>query len=125
MGRVCIGRTGARNRRCTLLRAKNKYGLCATHATEERQLREAESVARELLGDTTELNTATSLNHVLGKLFALIAANRIPERNAAVLAYIGQLLLYSIDNVRDEIRKGEGDEAWEGAVRNALEALKT
>lgn len=116
--------TDALNRRCTGLRAKNKYGLCATHATEERQLREAESVSRELLGGSTDLNTALAVNHTLGKLFELTAANRIPQRNAALLAYIGQLLLTSIDSVKDEIIRAENDEAWENEIRNTLELLR-
>jgi hypothetical protein len=116
--------TDALNRRCTGLRAKNKYGLCATHATEERQIREAESVAQELLGNSTELNTTLAVNHTLGKLFELTAANRIPQRNAALLAYIGQLLLTSISSVKEEIIRGENDEAWENQIRNALEVLR-
>lgn len=120
----CI-HTDALNRRCTGLRAKGKYGLCPTHATEARQLREAESIAQELFGNTTELNTTVAINHTLGKLFELTAANRIPQRRAALLAYIGQLLLHSIGSVKEEIIRGEGGDSWEAQIRNALEILKT
>lgn len=117
--------TNAAGRQCTALRVAGKYGLCTVHATEDRQLREAEEVARELLGATPDLNTTVAVNHVLAKLFKLIAANRIPPRNAALLAYVDQLLLSSLDNVRYEMKRVEGDEFWDGTVSRALELLKT
>jgi hypothetical protein len=118
----CI-HTDALNRRCTGLRAKGKYGLCATHATEARQLREAESIAQELVGSSIDFTTTIAVNHTLGKLFKLTAANRIPQRHAALLAYIGQLLLNSTDNVKDEIQRVAGEKGWEGTVRQAIEVL--
>jgi hypothetical protein len=87
------------------------------------QLREAESVAQELLGGSTELNTTIAVNHSLGKLFQLTAANRIPQRNAALLAYIGQLLLQSIGSVKQEFMCGHIVEAWNGQVQHALQVL--
>ena len=80
-----------------------------------------DSIGPELLGPFEELKTATAVNHVLGKLFALLARNRIPVRNAAVLAYIGQLLLNSLPGVRRETALAQGLAGWERVVRRALQ----
>jgi hypothetical protein len=71
----------------------------------------------------TELNTTTAVNHALGKLFSLVAENRIPARNAAVLAYIGQLLLNSIAEVRGEVYAVDGRVAEMELVKTALDIL--
>lgn len=44
----------------------------------------------------------------MGKLFALVAKNQIPTRTAAILAYIGQVLLSSLALMREETLRGEG-----------------
>ncbi len=90
---------------------------------------DADSIGPELLGPFEEFRTATAINHVLGKLFALLARpealgglarNRIPVRNAAVLAYIGQLLLHILPAVRKETALAQGLPGWERVVRRAL-----
>ena len=57
----------------------------------------------------------------MGKLFALLAKNRIPVRNAAVLAYIGQLLLHSLSGVKNETMRSRGPDAWQQIIRRALQ----
>src|SRR5229473_5445775 len=63
--------------------------------------------------------TATDINFVLGKLFTATAQNRIPPRNAAVLAYIGQLMLHSLPNLKKEYTFVYKYESWNKMLDNA------
>jgi hypothetical protein len=94
-------------RQCRSLAQKPKGApgistLCASHASEESQFRDGQAVAEYLFERTPQLKTAAAINHVLGKLFELIAINRIPVRRGALLAYIGSLLLNSVGPAKGE-----------------------
>ena len=56
--------------------------------------------------------TATDINFVLGKLFKAIAQNRIPPRNASNLAFVGKLLLLSLDKLKTEFDVTYTHEHW-------------
>ncbi len=92
--------------------------LCLPHW--QRQNRDAKAVSAELLGPFAELTTATAVNHALAKLFSLVAQGRIPSRDGAVLAYIGQLLLNSLGAVRHEAQLARGHDQWHGDLRRTL-----
>ena len=111
----------AADRQCRLLRADTHPSLCAFHAHEEQQLLEPERVGAELASLSGEFKTVNDLNHVLGKLFTLKAQNRISARDAAVLAYIAQLLMQSLGGVKDEILLSRGQRAWERILLRAME----
>ncbi len=64
--------------------------------------------------------TATDINFALGKLYKAIAQNRIPPRNASNLAFVGKLLLLSLDKLKTEYRFQYDYEAWEAMERNAI-----
>lgn len=100
-------------------------GLCFKHGTEERQLRDAEEIAEELLSATPPLlNTTIAVNRVMGKLFELTARNRLPIRHASTLAYIGSMLLNSCEGVKHEVIRVEGEPMWAGMAKRAVEALR-
>jgi len=92
--------------------------LCLSHW--QRQNGDAQAVSAELLGPFAELTTATAVNHALAKLFSLVAQGRIPSRDAAVLAYISQLLLNSLGAVRHEAQLARGHDQWHGVLRRTL-----
>ncbi len=125
--------TDALGRQCRSLAYKSPKGsttnftsgLCPTHATEDRQIRETDAIAKYLFKDTPRLNTNTAVNHVLEKLFTLIANNRIPMRNAALLTYLGSLLLNSISGVRGEVYGIEHSAGWEARIRSALRIIQS
>ncbi len=98
-------------------------GLCPAHATEDRQLRETDAVAEYLFKGTPALNTTAAVNHVLGKLFELIAGNRIPIRNASLLVYTASLLLNSLDRVKDEVLNIKGRDQWLGMIFDAFNTI--
>ncbi len=103
--------TTADGRRCRALRMNQDSSLCLQHWQRQQQLLcteglDASALAAELLGPFQEFNTATAINHFLGKLLSLAAKDRIPTRKAAVLGYIGQLLLNSLVVMREETLRG-------------------
>ena len=117
--------TTADGRRCRMPRRNDDSSLCLDHWQREQQLYagsvDAETLAAELLGSFKDFKTTTAVNHALGKLFALLAKNLIPVRNAAVLAYIGQLLLHSLSGVKNETMRSRGPDAWLQIIRRALQ----
>ena len=110
----------ADGRRCRMPRSETHRSLCISHARQEQQLLSVDCVGRELVSLSGDFKTSSDINHVLGKLFSLLANNRIPPRNAAALAYIAQLLLQTLPAVEIEIKNGAGDDEWEATVRAAL-----
>ncbi len=104
-------------RRCRNLRSPDHASLCSRHA--RRALAPSplppapvhspndgpptSDVSSALLGPIDDFRTAAAINHALGKLFILLAGNRIAPRQAAVLAYICQLLLQSLSEVKNEV----------------------
>jgi hypothetical protein len=112
--------TSADGRRCRMPCAPGHHSLCLPHRQRQEKESDAEAIAAELLGPFAEFNTATAVNHALGKLFSLAAQDRIPPRNAAVLAYIGQLLLNSLGAVRHEAQLARGHDEWHALLRRTL-----
>jgi hypothetical protein len=109
----------ADGRRCRMLR-RDHPELCPFHARAEQQLLESHQIGSEISSSVTgDFLTATDVNFVLGKLFTAVAQNRIPVRNAALLAYIGQLLLHSISGVRQEYKFHYKFEQWKDMLANA------
>lgn len=106
----------ARGHQCRMFRRESHPSLCPFHARQEQQILDAGSVARELASISGDFRTANDINHALGKLFQLCAADRLPARKAAVLAYIGQLLLHSLSKVRNEYQTANGLDAWDQLV---------
>ncbi len=107
-------------RRCLMPRMKGHPTFCFIHAQRQQQILDPKRVIAELLGPFEDLKTANAVNHALAGLFLLTAQNRIPPRNAAILAYIGQLLLQTLGPVESEIRDAWGYKSWGQAVRQVL-----
>ncbi len=107
-------------RNCRMLRTASHPSFCAFHAREDLQLIESQSLGTEI---STPLNgdflTATDINHVLGKLFTAVAQDRIPLRKAAVLTYLGQVMLSSLPHVKQEFPFKYSIDQWNDALNNA------
>jgi hypothetical protein len=127
-------------RHCRMPRWKHHPAFCLTHAHQERQLladlgaalgnkrslaANAARIARDLASLSGEFKTAGDVNHVLGNLFSLLAQGRIPRRNAVALAYIGQLLIQTLPNVRREVQSARGDHAWMDMLEAAYDNDQT
>jgi hypothetical protein len=101
-------------------RASGLSTFCVPHSQLDQQFVNTKSVAEELLGNTQDFRTAVSVNDVLGRLFVLQAQNRIPIRNAMALAYTAQVILSSIETVRDEVISAEGQDSHEELILTAI-----
>ena len=111
----------ADGRRCRMTRHKDHGYLCLFHARDEQQLLESQRLGAELSATLTgHFLNAADINHVLGKLFTALAQNRISQRNAHTLAYIGQLMLQSIPNVKRETRIDYNFQSWQNMLRSAV-----
>ncbi|HEV1993213.1 MAG TPA: hypothetical protein VGR03_02675 [Candidatus Acidoferrum sp.] len=108
----------ADGRQCRILRHKSHPTLCLFHAREEQQFLELDRIGAELQSLSGDFTTFRDLNHVVGKLFKLVAANRIPARNAALLAYLAQLLLYTQKDLKHEQTIAYGYLGWEKIIRD-------
>jgi hypothetical protein len=109
----------ADGRRCRMLRRDNPE-LCPFHARVEQQLLESHQIGSEISSSVTgNFLSATDVNFVLGKLFTAVAQNRVPTRNAALLAYIGQLLLHSISGVKQEFKFHYKFDQWKDMLARA------
>jgi hypothetical protein len=80
-------------RRCRMLRAPGHPGLCFFHAQQNEQFINADEVAAELVTGVSDFGAPVDINCALGKLFKLVAAQRVSLREARTLAYISQQIL--------------------------------
>jgi hypothetical protein len=110
------------SRSCAMPRWNRHRSYCLFHARQEQQILDADRVGEELAAFTGEFRTNTDLNRALSNLFKAVAQNRIPTRNAAVLAYIGQLLQKSIPDAQHELYKIDGNDGLKDLIRDALDA---
>ena len=118
--------TSASGRRCRMLRTNDHPSLCLQHLRQQLQPQpDPGAVAAELLGLIEDFSTATAINKALGRLFAMVAGDRIPPRNAALLVYICQLLLNTLPAVKHEITATKGYPGWEHVLHRALHNLRS
>ena len=111
----------ADGRRCRAPRCEEDPALCLRHA---HALSQAPEMI-DLAPPSGEFRTATDVNRALGKVFLLLAQNRIPRRNAVALGYLAQLLLQTLPAVRQEIVDGQGYQAWTETLQSAFSQNET
>ncbi len=88
----CSYRFGDR-RRCRLQVTAESAPFCLNHAWARTPPPADTDLAPALLGELSEITTPAQVQAVLGKLFVLLAQNRVETRKAAVLTYILQHFL--------------------------------
>jgi hypothetical protein len=114
-----------KGRPCRMQRSATHPTLCHHHARQEERTAASDfkpadpTLALDLLGPVHDFRSAASINHVLGKLLVLLTTDRIPPRNAAVTAYICQLLLQSLGEVKNELYEVDN-----GQLHQSPELLK-
>jgi hypothetical protein len=111
----------ADGRTCRMMRHPAHPSLCIFHSRAERQLLESDRLGSEIASSLTGgFMTSTDVNFVLGKLFTAFAQNRISQRNAATLAYIGQLMLHSVQGIQEEYKFKYDFDAWKRMEDDAI-----
>ncbi len=114
--------TFADGRHCQMLRWKGSRQFCLFHARQQQLLLHADFIGKQLPTLSGEFRTATDINHALGKLYDAVARNRVHPRNAAVLAYIAQLLMQTVPQVKSETIRAEGDASWDDTLHRTFDA---
>jgi len=113
--------TKSDGKRCRSLRAPDHPNYCAQHAGWLLEGKKPEDLTPELLGPLGDLRTAAGVNYMLGRLVMLVAARRISTREAAVLGYLGQLLLASVRGVNKEVWDARINKTDSEDLRRVLE----
>jgi len=106
-----------------MIRSKDHLEFCAYHAEQELRALErsvAQPLAREILGQLTDLRSGAAVNHAMANLFILSADGRISGRRAASLTYLGQLLLQSLSAVKNDRWQSEPAPSVKQAQRATL-----
>lgn len=67
--------------------------LCLRHLQTREQREQATRIGDEIVGADGALNTQEGIHKALSNVFANLARGRISPRSAAVLGYVGQLML--------------------------------
>jgi hypothetical protein len=111
----------ADGRQCRMLRHKDHPSLCLFPAREEQQLLESPRLGSEISATLSgSFYYATDIDHVLGKVFTAFAQRRISQRDAATMAYLGQLMLQSVPAVQEETTFEYTYEDWLNMDDNAV-----
>src|SRR5262249_29633161 len=108
------------NRRCAMLLTSSHPSLCPFHARQERHILEAEKVGNSLSSISGEFRTHADVNHVLGKLWDMLAHDRIPRKRAATMAYIAALILPTLEPLCLESGRANGFDSWLSVLRRAF-----
>lgn len=94
--------TFADGRRCTSARGDYHPSLCPFHA--DREVRDNNDVqfGGELIGPNDVLDNARAVNLFLTRVVRFAATRRITPKHAAIMGFLGQLLLTSLVQLRKE-----------------------
>jgi hypothetical protein len=105
---------------CRMLRSPAHSFFCAFHARQQLQLLESQRLGDEISASLNgDFLTATDINHVMGKLFIAVAQDRVPLRKAAILTYMGQVMLSSLAHVKKEFPFSYKSAHWLKVLDNA------
>jgi len=98
----CSARTPS-GRRCRMATSDPESGLCFRHASIRLQELNSGDFSEALVCGIKEFHSGVDINHVLGELYKLLAANRITPRRGAVMAYTCNLLLRTLPAIEHEV----------------------
>jgi hypothetical protein len=81
--------------------------LCPHHAGQQHRDERDAVVGAALLGPDEKLDTAHAVNAYLTRVAHAAATSQISPRHASTLAYLGQLILYTLPQMRKEETRQE------------------
>jgi len=119
--------TSSAGRRCRLLRAEGHSSLCLQHWRREQDVRieehekpEAIALVAELLGACDKLRTKTAVNDAIAKLFSLRSRKFISVRDTAVLGFLLQLSLQTLEGVDYEFNRIHNSDVWTQIIAQSI-----
>lgn len=83
----------ASGRHCRMVRVAPEEQLCFRHWELEQRDDAAAKAANQIIGSKDSLDTEDAIHKALGNVFRQLVHNKISSRNAAVLGYLGQLMM--------------------------------
>lgn len=95
---------------CRLPVQDPKTGLCFRHASLRLQEIDSCDLSDELVCGIEEFRSPQDINHVLGKLLKLLAANKVSPRRGAVMAYTCNLLLRTLPAIEKQEDQDQEDQ---------------
>lgn len=101
----CSARTPS-GRRCRMAISDPNTGLCFRHAAVHLKENSGD-FSEALVCGIKEFHSAVDINHVLGELYKLLAADKISPRRGAVTAYTCSLLLRTLPAIEQELEPEE------------------
>ena len=104
--------------RCSIPTGSEDVRFCSRHARLAENQPIEEDHSKFLLKSSQDFQTAQGVNFALANLFELVAKNRISPRRAAVLAYIGSLLLRTHSAIDSDREAGVTDPAKPESTRD-------
>jgi len=116
--------TWSDGRQCRSLRHSTKSKYCLPHDRELRNLKEADSIAADLVEPISgDFVPATALTHSLARLFQLLAEGRVDPKTATALASVANTLLKSIGKSNEEFQQCYLEGYWRQLVRTHFNDL--
>jgi hypothetical protein len=95
--------------------------LCFDHARKEAQALAAQQVGRDVSSFLSgSYLSACDLSSALGRLFSAVAQGEVKPRTASTLAYLGQILLQSIQFAQGEYINAFGTDYWRRTIRSSF-----
>ncbi|MBI1749635.1 MAG: hypothetical protein HY234_00425 [Acidobacteria bacterium] len=91
-------------RRCCMIRVAPDVVFCFNHWRRQQQEEQAARIGEEIVAADDPLNTQESIHKALGNVFRFCARDLISPRSAAVLGYVGQLMLVSLPSIERTIK---------------------
>ena len=113
--------TFADGRRCRTPRFSGHPRLCHYHARKEAQAFAAYEMGRDIsYFFSGKYLSACDLSSALGRLFAAVAQGQVKPKTAATLAYLGQVLVQTIQLSQHEYINAFGANSWRDAVSGSV-----
>lgn len=92
----------ADGRRCTSLRGDDHPNFCPHHAQKEHEDNNNVQYGAELIAPEEALDTGRAINAYLARVARAAGTRRITPKHAAIMGYLGQLMLQSLIHIRKE-----------------------
>ena len=90
------------NKRCSMSRTEHHDALCAFHAQREEDANSNAHFGQTIVNPAEPLDNARAVTAVLTRVLHLAATSQITPKHAATLAYLLQLQLMALTQIRKE-----------------------
>jgi hypothetical protein len=108
-------------RRCSAPRLAGHPHLCCFHAKREARSLAAQQVGRDVSSFLSgSYLSACDLSSALGRLFSAVALGEVKLKTASTLAYLGQILIQSIQLAQHEYINAFGTDYWRRTIRSSF-----